>query len=130
MHIPPISSNPSPFPPGDNPLTQQLQNLIMAYRTSLVLWTQDPTEPHLIELKTDAQNLEVFLDTHERQINTLGKTMGWGKSGGYSECAQFLQETKTSIQNFLERPNTGSADLINENSTQLHWYLTHINSVS
>lgn len=127
MYIPPISSSTSPFPPGDNPLEQAMQNLIMSYRTSLIQWGHNASPASLNQLEDAARNLETFLKDNRNALYSLSQSMGWGKSGALSEFAQFYNSTLHSIDNFLQHPNSGSADLLNESATQLHWYITHIN---
>ena len=127
MYIPPISSNTSPFPPGDNPLEQEMQNLIMSYRTSLVQWGNHASPASLEQLEDAARNLETFLKDNKNALFSLSQSMGWGKSGAFSEFVQFYNGALRSIDNFLQKPNSGSADLINEAVTQMHWYITHIN---
>jgi hypothetical protein len=127
MFIPPISSNASPFPPGDNPLEQELQNLIMSYRTSLIQWGHNASQASLEQMEDAARNLETFMKDNRNALFSLSRAMGWDASGSLSEFAQFYNSTLHSIDNFLKHPNSGSADMLNEAATQLHWYITHIN---
>ena len=101
---------------------EQLQNLIDSLRKVL------PDYPNSEDqIKTAMENINTFLDTNSSAILKQCAANGWPSGSSFGPSAMISSAT-TSISNFLQQPNPGSLDEVNEAITQLHFEMTNKNS--
>ncbi len=122
--IPPISPYSIQSSSNDG-LANQLWNLVTELRTLMGEYLKDPHSHALLEkLESCMKQMQSFLEKNKKQLFALLKGQGWPANGidGYEN---FYDGALSSIHCFLEKPNDGSLDMVNEQTTQLHWLLTH-----
>jgi hypothetical protein len=87
-------------------------------------WKEDPSPENTKKIEDLIHKIMNFVEKHKKEIEALGQQMGWPADGvnGYDT---FIDGALKSMENFLEKPNIGSLDMINEQLTQLHWLITN-----
>jgi hypothetical protein len=75
--------------------------------------------------------IENFLDSNKTALFQDAAGQGWGPNGPTgSNFASFYSSTFNSIHNFLENPNPGSLEMVNEGVTQMHFLITNLSGPS
>lgn len=127
MSIPPISptSGPTGFG-GSSPLADQLENYVQEVRACFPFQAS-----HTAHIDGLLQKIEKFLDTNKQAIFQVCNQNGWRPSqgpGGGDGYENFFDGAINSINLFLQNPNGGTLDMINEQVTELHWFMTAQNN--
>ncbi|MBI2742408.1 MAG: hypothetical protein HYX48_00630 [Chlamydiales bacterium] len=119
--IPPVSPTPPNFPsqpegPSGQAIYNKLESFIEQYRTAMQEYMDQPSPKDPRAVEAVMEKIKKYLEKHEAAIEKLSPT-----------CGQFLNSTISSINNFIEDPNPGSLDMVNEQLTQLHWLIGNEN---
>jgi hypothetical protein len=73
--------------------------------------------------------IEDFLDTNKTALFQDAAGQGWSPNGPVgSNFASFYSAALNSIHAFLQEPNVGSLDMVNEAVTQMHFLITNLNA--
>ncbi len=122
--ISPITPSSPLYSSGENDIAVKLWYFIAQYRELMEEWKNDPSPENTKKIDDLIHKIMNFVEKNKKAIEALGKQMGWPADGpdGYET---FLDGALNSMKNFLENPNIGSLDMINEQLTQLHWLLTN-----
>ncbi len=123
MSIPPISSNPLSQGPSENWI-EQLQNLLDEYRKDMNDYTKDPCAKNLDLLSKNLKQIEQFIQYHRNDIENEARQKGWPSSGPDS-VDTYIEGTLRAIQGFEQEKKTSSLDLLNEEFTQVNWFMHH-----
>ena len=122
--IPPISPYSTQPGAGDD-LAKQLWNFVSELRVLIGEYLKDPSSPAILaKLETCMKSMQSFLEKNKSQLFTIMKNRGWPATG-IDGFENFYDGALSSIHLFLEKPNDGSLDMVNEQTTQIHWLMTH-----
>lgn len=106
---------------SSNSSASQLQNLINALRQVL------PDFPNSEDqIKSDMENIQKFLENNQSSILAACGANGWSAGSTFGP-ESMINSALSSITNFLQQPNGGSLDEVNEAITQLHFEMTNKN---
>jgi hypothetical protein len=122
--ISPVTPSSPLYSSGGNDVDVKLWYFIAQYRELMQEWKEDPSPENTKKIEDLIHKIMNFVEKHKKEIEALGQQMGWPADGvnGYDT---FIDGALKSMENFLEKPNIGSLDMINEQLTQLHWLITN-----
>lgn len=121
--IPPISSTPPSYG-SSNDWISQLQTLLNEYREDMKLYMNDPSAKNLDTLTKLLHQITNFINEHRSDIENQAKNEGWPSTGPDS-VENYLEGTLRAIQGFEQEKKTSSLDLLNEQLTEVNWFMHH-----
>ncbi len=130
MEITNINSKYNYIQANQSSLKAELSYLEKNFKLLMGEYHQDPSKENLTRLTAFMYQMRTFLEDHKKEIFAEAKQNGWPKEFPHKEASyEYTYETLMININAFLNPSDGHSegglDFINEQLTQLSWFLSN-----